>query len=103
MNNANEKCFIHNIYSRYSDKIRVDILYQRFEKEAHQQCGLYYEIYLSRLLSSLRHYMAALNTFDATQLRHYVESQGISLDDETYRLALMAENECLADIAQASE
>lgn len=45
-------CFVRNIHSRNPfDVIRADVVLARMEKQASRGCGLYYEIYASRLLS----------------------------------------------------
>ena len=45
--------FITNIKSRNPfDVIRADVVLEQMSKQAHQGCGLYFEIYEARLLSS---------------------------------------------------
>lgn len=93
-----ENLFISNIHSMHHDRISVVAVYRKLSKEANQGCGLYYEIYESRLISLLRHHLSRLNEQDADRLRRYAENQGTKVDDETYREVLMAEQECRAEI-----
>lgn len=95
-----EDLFISNIHSTYQDRISVMCIYDSLSKEAHQGCGLYYEIYESRFIGLLRHHLSQLNEQDAGKLRLYAESQGTKVDDKTYREALNAELECRAEIAR---
>ena len=78
--------------------ISVGAVYRKFSEEANQGCGLYYEIYESRLISLLRHHLSRLNEQDADKLRRYAENQGTKVDDETYREVLKAEQECRGEI-----
>lgn len=93
-----ENLFISNIHSMHHDRISVGAVYRKFSEEANQGCGLYYEIYESRLISLLRHHLSRLNEQDADKLRRYAENQGTKVDDETYREVLKAEQECWAEI-----
>ena len=94
-----EHLFISNIHSTHQDRISVTCIYNSLSKEACRGCGLYSEIYESRFIHLLRHHLSQLNEPDAEKLRRYAESQGTKTDDETYRAALNAERECLAEIA----
>lgn len=98
-----EDLFIANIHSTYQDRISVMCIYDSLSKEAHQGCGLYYEIYESRFIGLLRHHLSQLNEPDAEKLRRYAESQGTKIDDETYHAALNAERECRAEIAREQQ
>ena len=93
-----EYMFISNIHSTHHDRISVICIYDSLSKEAHQGCGLYYEIYESRFIGLLRQHLSQLNESDAEKLRRYAESQGTIIDDETYHAALNAERECRAEI-----
>ncbi|WP_224653856.1 dpoa decarboxylase [Pectobacterium versatile] len=95
-----EDLFICNIYSMHHDRISVTCIYDCLSKKAHRGCGLYYEIYESRLIGLLRHHLSQLNESDAEKLRRYAESQGTKTDDETYHSALNTERECRAEIAR---
>lgn len=54
-------CFVRNIHSRNPfDVIRADVVLARMEKQASRGCGLYYEIYASRLLSMVMIYLEKL-------------------------------------------
>ncbi|MDH6906293.1 dpoa decarboxylase, partial [Escherichia coli] len=52
-----EDLFIRNIHSRNQDRISVALVYDTLSKEAHSGCGLYYEIYESRLIGLLRDHL----------------------------------------------
>ncbi|ELZ0370972.1 dpoa decarboxylase [Salmonella enterica] len=93
-----EDLFIRNIHSRNQDRISVALVYDTLSKEAHSGCGLYYEIYESRLIGLLRDHLSVLNEADANNLRHYAESKGTKIDDVSYSDALEAERECRAEI-----
>ncbi|MEL1738922.1 dpoa decarboxylase [Klebsiella variicola] len=95
-----EDLFIANIHSTHHDRISVMCIYDSLSKEAHQGCGLYYEIYESQFIDLLRHHLSQLNESDAEKLRRYAESQGTKIDDESYHAALNAERECRAEIAR---
>lgn len=95
-----ENLFISNIHSMHQDRISVMAVYKNMQSKAHQGCGLYYEIYESRFIGLLRHHLSQLNEPDAEKLKQYAESQGTKVDDETYRAALNAEQECRAEIAR---
>ncbi|MEB2703993.1 dpoa decarboxylase [Citrobacter koseri] len=98
MDNAN--LFISNIHSTLHDIVSITCIYDSLSKEACRGCGLYYEIYESRFIGLLRHHLSQLNEPDAEKLRQYAESQGTRVDDETYRAALNAEQECRTEIAR---
>ena len=56
-------CFVRNIHSRNPfDVIRADVVLARMEKQASRGCGLYYEIYESRLLGMVMNYLAKQGT-----------------------------------------
>lgn len=93
-----EDLFIRNIHSRNQDRISVALIYDTLSKEAHSGCGLYYEIYESRLIGLLRDHLLELNEADANKLRRYAESKGTKIDDVSYSDALEAERECRAEI-----
>ncbi|KTH89350.1 dpoa decarboxylase [Enterobacter cloacae subsp. cloacae] len=93
-----EDLFIRNIHSRNQDRISVALIYDTLSKEAHSGCGLYYEIYESRLIGLLRDHLSELNEADANKLRRYAESKGTKIDDASYSEALEAERECRAKI-----
>ncbi|HDK6388059.1 dpoa decarboxylase [Klebsiella variicola] len=93
-----EDLFIRNIHSRNQDRISVALIYDTLSKEAHSGCGLYYEIYESRLIGLLRDLLSELNEADANKLRRYAESKGTKIDDASYSEALEAEMECRAEI-----
>ncbi|APJ82661.1 MULTISPECIES: hypothetical protein [Enterobacteriaceae] len=93
-----EDLFIRNIHSRNQDRISVALIYDTLSKEAHSGCGLYYEIYESRLIGLLRDHLSELNEADANKLRRYAESKGTKIDDASYSEALEAEMECRAEI-----
>ncbi|WP_407225483.1 dpoa decarboxylase [Escherichia coli] len=93
-----EDLFIRNIHSRNQDRISVALVYDTLSKEAHSGCGLYYEIYESRLIGLLRDHLSVLNEADANKLRHYAESKGTKIDYASYSDALEAERECRAEI-----
>lgn len=93
-----EDLFIRNIHSRNQDRISVALIYDTLSKEAHSGCGLYYEIYESRLIGLLRDHLLELNEADANKLRRYAESKGTKIDDASYNEALEAERECRAEI-----
>lgn len=95
-----EDRFIDNIHSKHQDRISVDVVYRELAEEANHECGLYYDIYISRFIGLLRHHLSLLNEKNADELRRYVESQGTKVDDKTYRKALKAERECRAEIAR---
>ncbi|MDT7487276.1 dpoa decarboxylase [Citrobacter koseri] len=94
-----EDLFICNIHSAHPDRISVTCIYDSLSNEAHQGCGLYYEIYESRFIHLLRHHLSLLNKQDAEKLRWYAKCRGTNTDDETYRTALNAEQECWSEIA----
>ncbi|MHB4688381.1 dpoa decarboxylase [Klebsiella pneumoniae] len=93
-----EDLFIRNIHSRNQDRISVALIYDTLSKEAHSGCGLYYEIYESRLIGLLRDHLLELNEADANKLRRYAESKCTKIDDASYSEALEAERECRAEI-----
>lgn len=93
-----ENLFIKNIHSKHHDSISVALVYNTLSKEAHKGCGLYYEIYESRLIGLLRDHLSELNEADANKLRRYAESQGTKIDDASYSEALEAERECRSEI-----
>lgn len=97
---SKEDLFIANIHSTHQDRISATYIYDVLSKEAHQGCGLYYEIYERRFIGLLRHHLSLLNEPDAEKLRRYAESQGTNTDDEAYRAALNAERECRTEIAR---
>ncbi|WP_373853138.1 dpoa decarboxylase [Klebsiella variicola subsp. variicola] len=90
--------FIRNIHSRNQDKISIAMVYDTLSKEAHRGCGLYYEIYASRLIDLFRAHLSELNEADANKLMRYAESKGTKIDDTTWSEALEAERECRAEI-----
>lgn len=94
----NEDSFIENIHSKNQDRISVVLVYDSLSKEAHSGCGLYYEIYESRLIGLLRDHLSELNEDDANKLRRYAESKGTKIDDASWSEALEAERECRAEI-----
>lgn len=93
-----EDLFIRNIHSRNQDRISVALIYDTLSKEAHSGCGLYYEIYESRLIGLLRDHLSELNEADANKLMRYAESKGTKIDDTTWSEVLEAEMECRAEI-----
>ncbi|AHE43765.1 hypothetical protein [Klebsiella pneumoniae] len=90
--------FIRNIHSRNQDRISITMVYDTLSKEAHRGCGLYYEIYASRLIDLFRAHLSELNEADANKLMRYAESKGTKIDDTTWSEALEAERECRAEI-----
>lgn len=90
--------FIRNIHSRNQDRISIAMVYDTLSKEAHRGCGLYYEIYASRLIDLFRAHLSELNEADANKLMRYAESKGTKIDDTTWSEALEAERECRAEI-----
>jgi hypothetical protein len=74
------------------------MVYDTLSKEAHRGCGLYYEIYASRLIDLFRAHLSELNEADANKLMRYAESKGTKIDDTTWSEALEAERECRAEI-----
>lgn len=90
--------FIRNIYSRNQGRISIAMVYDTLLKEAHRGCGLYYEIYASRLIDLFRAHLSELNEADANKLMRYAESKGTKIDDTTWSEALEAERECRAEI-----
>ncbi|EGN0308890.1 dpoa decarboxylase [Salmonella enterica] len=94
----NDNLFIKNIHSKNQDRISVALVYETLSKEAHRGCGLYYEIYESRLIGLLRDHLSELNETDANKLMRYAESQGTKIDDESWSESLEAERECRAEI-----
>lgn len=57
------------------------MVYDTLSKEAHRGCGLYYEIYASRLIDLFRAHLSELNEADANKLMRYAESKGTKIDD----------------------
>ncbi|EBD4978840.1 dpoa decarboxylase [Salmonella enterica] len=94
----NDNLFIKNIHSKNQDRISVALVYDTLSKEAHRGCGLYYEIYESRLIGLLRDHLSELNETDANKLMRYAESQGTNINDESWSESLEAERECIAEI-----
>ncbi|MDG5055973.1 dpoa decarboxylase [Klebsiella pneumoniae] len=90
--------FIRNIHSRNQDRISIAMVYDTLSKEAHRGCGLYYEIYASRLIDLFRAHLSELNEADANKLMRYAESKGTKIYDTTWSEALEAERECRAEI-----
>ncbi|EAT8439393.1 dpoa decarboxylase [Salmonella enterica] len=90
--------FIRNIHSRNQDRISIAMVSDTLSKEAHRGCGLYYEIYASRLIDLFRAHLSELNEADANKLMRYAESKGTKIDDTTWSEALEAERECRAEI-----
>ncbi|EBO7979569.1 dpoa decarboxylase [Salmonella enterica] len=90
--------FIRNIHSRNQDRISIAMVYDTLSKKAHRGCGLYYEIYASRLIDLFRAHLSELNEADANKLMRYAESKGTKIDDTTWSEALEAERECRAEI-----
>ncbi|WP_374221842.1 dpoa decarboxylase [Klebsiella variicola] len=90
--------FTRNIHSRNQDRISIAMVYDTLSKEAHRGCGLYYEIYASRLIDLFRAHLSELNEADANKLMRYAESKGTKIDDTTWSEALEAERECRAEI-----
>ncbi|EJN0229024.1 dpoa decarboxylase [Salmonella enterica] len=95
---SNDNLFIKNIHSKHHDSISVALVYNTLSKEAHKGCGLYYEIYESRLIGLLRDHISELNETDANKLMRYAESQGTNINDESWSESLEAERECIAEI-----
>ena len=92
--NKDADLFIHNIHSRYQDRISAAAVFTRISQDAGRRCGLYYGIYESLLISGLREYITALNKKDAETLSQYALQQGIRVNDECYRQALNTEYKC---------
>ena len=75
--------FITNIKSRNPfDVIRADVVLERMSKQAHQGCGLYYEIYEARLLSSAMAHLEKLPPKDRQTFIAAAEKKGFTLSME---------------------
>ncbi|HAF1406350.1 TPA: hypothetical protein G8O12_005173 [Salmonella enterica] len=72
--------FVQNIHSRNPfDVIRASVVLERLEKEAHRGCGLYYEIYVSRLITSALDYLDRLPLKDRPAFIGAVAERGYML------------------------
>ncbi|WP_034951154.1 hypothetical protein [Erwinia oleae] len=98
-----EDLFIKNIHSKNQDRISVKRVFNNISESANKGCDLYYEIYEGRLLSGLRNYIYHLNDSDAEKLINYAASQGYKIDNDSYRISKLAEQECMAEIRKEQE
>lgn len=84
--------FVKNIKSSNPfDVIRADTLLARMEKQANKGCGLYYEIYESRLLGMAMNYLSALPLKDRPVFIGAAAKRGYML---TQAEAERADNDC---------
>ncbi|EGC7469058.1 dpoa decarboxylase [Salmonella enterica] len=98
-----EDVFIENIHSKNQARISVKRVFDDISESASKGCGLYYEFYERRLLSGLRNYINHLRDSDADKLIIYAASQGYELDNDSYRISKLAEQECMAEIRKEQE
>ncbi|EEB2532072.1 dpoa decarboxylase [Salmonella enterica] len=99
----NQDLFIKNINSKEQDRISVKKVVDEISKSAHRGCGLYHELYHSRLLNELRNHTEYLDAVDASKLKDYAASQGLYIDDESIRTAEEAEAACWREIRAQQE
>ncbi|EBI7047147.1 hypothetical protein D2B06_24485 [Salmonella enterica] len=67
------------------DSVSVESLIFRIEKEAHNGCGLYYEIYHYRALCKLRDLYINLSASDAETFKDVAARHGFFLDDDALK------------------
>lgn len=91
--------FFTNVFSSNKyDVISFKSLFDRMSNEANYGCGLYFEIYQIKLLDALRNYSQQLNENERVLFSVYAENEGFKLDDWFYEQAVIAYQECLAEI-----
>lgn len=91
--------FITNIKSRNPfDVIRADVVLGRLEKQAHQGCGLYYEIYEARLLGMAIAHLEMLPPKDRKTFIAVAEKRGLALNEEELERADEARADVMREI-----
>ncbi|MCM2448537.1 hypothetical protein ACT3RR_20730 [Ewingella sp. AOP8-B2-18] len=96
--------FITDISSSHPfDVIRADVVISRLEKQAHAGCGLHYEIYESRLISSALNHLSRLPMKDRPVFIGVADRRGITLSWAAEEKAQNAYCELMAEIAAEQE
>lgn len=85
------------------DSISAESAVKHIEKNAHQGCGLYYEIYHQRVISQLLDVIAGLGTFDAEILKQAASRRGFNLDSQSVEESRQCYHDTLAEIRQNQE
>jgi len=96
--------FIKDISSSHPfDVIRADAVISRLEAQANNGCGLYYEIYESRLIGSALDHFSRLPMKDRPVFMGAAERRGITLTWAAEEAAQDAYSELMAEIAAERE
>jgi hypothetical protein len=96
--------FIKDISSSHPfDVIRADAVISRLEAQANNGCGLYYEIYESRLIGSALDHLSRLPMKDRPVFMGAAERRGITLTWAAEEAAQDAYSELMAEIAAERE
>ena len=96
--------FITDISSSHPfDVIRADVVISRLEKQAHAGCGLHYEIYESRLISSALNHLSRLPMKDRPVFIGVADRRGITLSWAEEDRSQAAYREVMAEIAAEQE
>ena len=96
--------FITDISSTHPfDVIRADVVISRLEAQASNGCGLYFEIYESRLISSALNHLSRLPMKDRPVFIGVADRRGITLSWAAEEKAQNAYCELMAEIAAEQE
>lgn len=102
----NREGYIRNPWSKENDAIHADVLFKRIEQAAHRGCGLHYEIYEMRVLTSLLEVfdrLHELNETDAMVFYKEAEKRGYDLSPEGQMATEASYREAMADIYASQE
>jgi hypothetical protein len=96
--------FITDISSFHPfDVVRADVVISRLEVQAHAGCGLHYEIYESRLISSALDHLCRLPMKDRPVFIGAADRRGITLTWAQEERSQAAYSELMAEIAVEQE
>jgi len=96
--------FISDISSFHPfDVVRADVVISRLEVQAHAGCGLHYEIYESRLISSALDHLCRLPMKDRPVFIGAADRRGITLTWAQEERSQAAYRELMAEIAVEQE
>ncbi|MDF1896697.1 hypothetical protein [Rahnella contaminans] len=96
--------FIRDISSSHPfDVIRADVVISRLEAQANNGCGLYFEIYESRLIGSALDHLSRLPMKDRPVFIGAADRRGIALTWAAEEKAQNAYCELMAEIAAEQE
>lgn len=91
--------FITDISSSHPfDVIRADAVISRLETQANNGCGLYYEIFESRLIGSALDHLSRLPMKDRPVFMGAANRRGITLTWAAEEMAQIAYSELMAEI-----